>query len=101
VIQQVITCDICGTQKRQTNHWFVAREESGELRITGWNSLHVQSPGTKHLCGETCVHKLISQYLTGLADEGAQSAAVISDSIPAVEAKVIERGDFAKPSLAR
>jgi hypothetical protein len=54
VIRKVITCDICGSQKRQTNHWFVAYEESGELRISGWNSLHLLSPETKHLCGETC-----------------------------------------------
>lgn len=52
LIRQVITCNICGSQKRQTNHWFVAYQETGELRISGWNSLRLLSPGTKHLCGE-------------------------------------------------
>jgi len=72
VIRQVITCDICGSQKHQTNHWFVAYEESGELRMSGWNSLHLLSPETKHLCGEACAHKLISHFLVRLVDVGTQ-----------------------------
>ncbi len=80
MIRQVITCDICGTQKRETNHWFVACEESGELRISGWNSLHLQFPETKHLCGETCAHKLISQFLMRLVDRETQRSADKSDT---------------------
>ena len=80
MIQQVITCDMCGAQKREANHWFIAREESGELCINGWNSPHTLSPGTRHLCGETCVHKLISQDLVRLADCATQS---IDEAAPA------------------
>lgn len=68
MIRQVITCNICGSQKRQTNHWFVAYQETGELRISGWNSLRLLSPETKHLCGEACAHKLISQFLMRSVD---------------------------------
>ena len=74
MIQQVITCDFCGSQKRQTNHWFVAYEESGELRISGWNSHYLLSAGTKHLCGETCAHKLISHFLMRLVVVATQPA---------------------------
>ena len=70
VIREAIRCDICGAQKRQTNHWFVAYEETGELRISGWNSLHLLSAETKHLCGEACAHKLISQFLLRLGEYG-------------------------------
>jgi hypothetical protein len=82
VIRQVITCDICGSQKHQTNHWFVAYEESGELRINGWNSLHLLSSGTKHLCGETCAHKLISHFLMRLVDVGPQQSGQKGDAGP-------------------
>ena len=75
MIRQVITCDICGIQKQQTNHWFVAREESGELRMSGWNSRYLQSPETKHLCGEACAHKLVSHFLMRLVDMATQPAA--------------------------
>ena len=88
MIQQVIRCDICGSQKRQTNHWFIAREESGELRISGWNSLYLQSPETKHLCGETCAHRLISQFLMRLGDVETQPAAEKSETEPAAETEI-------------
>jgi len=41
VIRQAISCDICGSEKKQTNHWFVAYDQSGELRISGWLSRKV------------------------------------------------------------
>ncbi len=98
MIRQVITCDICGTQKRETNHWFVAYEESGELRISGWNSLHLLSPEAKHLCGETCAHKLISHFLMRLVDGGAQRSADKGDTRPTTEEGISVRTDCAKPS---
>ena len=85
VIRQVITCDICGTQKLQTNHWFVAYEESGELRISGWNSLRLLSPETKHLCGETCALKLTSHFLMKLMHVGSQPTAETTGAAPTAE----------------
>jgi hypothetical protein len=63
VIRQAVSCDICATEKRQTNHWFVAYEQSGELRVSGWNSRHRQRPDSKHLCGQTCLHKLVDEFM--------------------------------------
>jgi hypothetical protein len=63
VIRQAITCDICGSEKRQTNHWFVAYEQGGELRMSGWGSRHRLRPGSKHLCGQTCLHKLVDEFM--------------------------------------
>jgi hypothetical protein len=98
VIQQVITCDICGSQKRQANHWFVVREESGELHISGWNSPHLLSPGTKHLCGETCAHKLISQVLMKVVAAEMQRSAIISDNGPGARARIIACTDVGASS---
>jgi hypothetical protein len=63
VIRQAISCDICGAEKRQTNHWFVAYEQAGELRVSGWTSRHRSRPGSKHLCGQTCLHKLVDDFM--------------------------------------
>ncbi len=63
MIRQAISCDVCGSEKRQTNHWFVAFEQGGELRIGGWNSRNRAKPGSKHLCGQTCVHKLVDEFM--------------------------------------
>jgi len=63
VIRQAISCDICGAEKKQTNHWFVGYEQAGELRVSGWNSRLKLRPGTKHLCGQTCLHKLVDEFM--------------------------------------
>jgi hypothetical protein len=63
VIRQAISCDICASEKRQTNHWFVAYEQGGELRVSGWSSRHKLRPGSKHLCGQTCLHKLVDEFI--------------------------------------
>jgi hypothetical protein len=63
VIRQAISCDICGTEKKQTNHWFVAYDQGEELRVSGWNTRNRLRPGFKHLCGQTCVHKLVDDFM--------------------------------------
>jgi hypothetical protein len=80
VIRQAISCDICASEKQQTNHWFVATDQGGELRVAGWNSRNRLRPGTKHLCGQICLHKLVDLFISrtiavrapaGLADDVA------------------------------
>lgn len=66
LIRQAISCDVCGTEKKQSNHWFVAHEHSGELRLSGWNSRNRTRPGSKHLCGQTCLHKLVDDFMARL-----------------------------------
>ncbi len=63
MIRQAISCDICGAEKKQTNHWYVACEQAGEMRLGGWNSRMRQRPGAKHLCGQTCLHKLVDEFM--------------------------------------
>ena len=63
MIRQAISCDICGAEKKQTNHWFVASEQAGELRISGWSSRNRLRSGSKHLCGQTCLHKLVDEFM--------------------------------------
>jgi hypothetical protein len=75
VIRQAISCDICATEKKQTNHWFVAFEQGGELRVSGWNSRNRLRPGMKHLCGQTCLHKLVDEFMARTIAVRAQSGA--------------------------
>lgn len=76
VIRQAISCDICATEKKQTNHWFVAYEQGGELRVSGWHSRNRLRPGSKHLCGQTCLHKLVDEFFAkAIAQRGGASAA--------------------------
>jgi hypothetical protein len=76
VIRQAISCDICGRDKQQTNHWFVAYEQGTELRIGGWSSQARLRTSAKHLCGQTCLHKLVDDFMARtVAMRGASIAA--------------------------
>jgi hypothetical protein len=86
VIRQAISCDICGTEKRQTNHWFVAYEQAGELRVSGWTSRHRLRADSKHLCGQTCLHKLIDEF--------------VAKSIASRAKPIVDESDAGSPALA-
>jgi hypothetical protein len=66
VIRQTISCDICKSEKKQSNHWFVAYEQGAELRLGGWNSRYRTRPGAKHLCGQACVYRLMDDFMARL-----------------------------------
>jgi hypothetical protein len=74
VIRQSISCDVCGTEKKQSNHWFVAHEQAGELRLSGWSSRYRSRAGSKHLCGHTCLHKLVDDFMVRSQASRAQDA---------------------------
>lgn len=96
MIRQAISCDICGAQRRETNHWFIAYEQSGELRVSDWTSQRLYYPGTKHLCGEGCLHRLLGEFLASSAQArtlhtepfAAQSAVASVDISVAAEPRV-------------
>jgi hypothetical protein len=101
LIRQSISCDICASEKKQTNHWFVAHEQSGELRLSGWNSRNRLRPGSKHLCGQTCLHKLVDEFMAraiavrapaGLADEVEAQQVLVTD------ASLTSNAAFEKPT---
>ncbi len=75
MIRQAISCDICGSEKRQTNHWFVAYDQGGELRVAGWSSRNRLRPGSKHLCGQTCLHKLVDEFMAKAISGRSQAGA--------------------------
>jgi len=67
VIRQTISCDICKSEKKHSNHWFVAFEQGAELRLAGWNSRYRTRPGARHLCGQACVYRLMDDFMARLA----------------------------------
>ncbi|MGA7108451.1 MAG: hypothetical protein WBV28_21190 [Terracidiphilus sp.] len=87
MIRQAISCDICGRDKQQTNHWFVVYEHGAELRISGWSSQARMSTKAKHLCGQTCLHKLVDEYMARILAAGA---AALGIAAPGLEVRIPE-----------
>ena len=102
VIRQAISCDICGAEKKQTNHWFVAHENSGELRVSGWSSRNRMRPGSKHLCGQTCLHKLVDDFmardLAARVQRGAAGECDVEELAENVDASLTSASAYAESS---
>jgi hypothetical protein len=75
LIRQAISCDICGTEMQHPTHWFVAYDQGAELRLSGWNSRSRLRAGAKHLCGQTCLHRLVDDFMARTLSARAPSAA--------------------------
>lgn len=63
MIRQAISCDICGTEMLNANHWFVAYDRGPELRIGPWNPRSRLRGSARHLCGHKCLHKLVDDFM--------------------------------------
>lgn len=103
MIRQAISCDICGAEKRQTNHWFVAHTRGGELRVAGWNANGRMRAGAKHLCGQVCLHKLMDEFIAGTISNRAAVASEASDraeSIAATDTSLTSDAAYSSPAHA-
>jgi hypothetical protein len=63
-------CNICGTQKRETNRWWLmSRIETlpgqVELVLQEWNREDADLDIIIHLCGEECASNAQSQFMRG------------------------------------
>jgi hypothetical protein len=103
MIRQAISCDICGAEKKQTNHWFVAYTHAGEFRVSGWSAQRRLRAGTKHLCGQTCLNKLLDEFIARTATARAQAPALDAEADePAVatDTSLASRATSTRPALA-
>lgn len=74
VIRQAISCDICGTEMLNANHWFVAYDCGPELRISAWDPRNRLRASARHLCGHKCLHKLVDDYMARTLITGASAS---------------------------
>lgn len=64
----VVTCDVCGAQKRTENNWFVAWiiPTSGLFNTVTYDAYiayNVHYPNAKDCCGLECATKLFQRFL--------------------------------------
>lgn len=63
---EVYLCDICGRERGEANHWFMADMATSGITLMCWKSgnlSHVDD--ISHLCSEECCHTLLSRFLGG------------------------------------
>jgi hypothetical protein len=68
----VITCDVCGRVKGETNHWFlaIAPIDTSDPRSNGiafgTSAAELEDPRgliRQHICGQECMHKRLSRWI--------------------------------------
>jgi hypothetical protein len=55
-------CEICGTEKRDVNNWFMAEVTSAGVLLSHWHEDRAKVSGTHHFCGEGHSQVFLSRY---------------------------------------
>ncbi len=58
----IFTC-VCGEQKKNTNHWILARVTSNSIQFLPWDWDVARGDDVVILCGEACAAALLSRSL--------------------------------------
>lgn len=63
------TCDVCGAERKETNHWFVVEVTNRGFHLHDWawavRECEIDKQGVKHVCGQACAHKLLDEFMSG------------------------------------
>jgi hypothetical protein len=62
-------CDVCGMQKKETNHWFLILpvfKEGKSFTIAPWDNENATVSSVLHVCGEACVQKKVAELLVSI-----------------------------------
>lgn len=72
--KDTFTCDVCGVERKDANHWFVlsfrndGHVEGVEVGISVliyyWTDKTAKLPNVRHACGQQCVLKHINEFLS-------------------------------------
>ena len=62
---EMFTCDVCQKVRGEANHWFLARiSAKWSLIVSPWAEPLMREEGAMHLCGEACVLRRVSEFLS-------------------------------------
>lgn len=65
-------CEICGTEKRDVNNWFMAEITSMGILLSHWREDRAKSPAIHHFCGEAHSQVFVSRYLAAPQNFGSR-----------------------------
>ena len=63
-----IKCEECNAERGLANHWLELRHAKGAPYFLEWSKA-AEKPGSKHVCGESCAHKILGSHLAALRDK--------------------------------
>lgn len=70
--KEITTCDVCGVQKKETNHWFRADMTNRRFNVLPFNDVANGQLQVSDVCGEACLVKLLNKWLSVFATKAAE-----------------------------
>jgi hypothetical protein len=65
-IHVTCACPNCGKVKGDNNHWFICHMPEGRFSVKPWDDDAIrEEDNIIPLCGDACVIKMLSMYLSG------------------------------------
>ena len=74
MIRQAISCDVCGRDMQESSRWMAAVERGSELRLSVWNPRGRVRVGVRHLCGQTCLYKMLDEFIAHTTTQASNEA---------------------------
>jgi hypothetical protein len=83
-IKTVTTCDVCGTEKKDTNHWWrIGLNASTLWAQPFWDITEKYKVVYRDACGQACAMKLFDRYLSnGTLEESLPPISQINVTLP-------------------
>lgn len=69
---ETYTCDECGKQKQESNHWFKLCFTDGYFQFWTWDAARetnlefeeIDGEEQRHICSESCATKALSKWMS-------------------------------------
>ncbi len=63
------TCDVCGAEKREANHWWLCVVNEDGFQLAPWGSTWYDSKQRpkvtpQHICGQDCATRKLSEFMS-------------------------------------
>lgn len=55
-------CSMCTTERKETNHWFLALIFTDVLHVSNWKPELADRNDVHKLCGDECLGKFVAKY---------------------------------------
>jgi hypothetical protein len=87
MIQVAYSCDVCGTPKKECNHWFISEECKVGIDFHTWDwavregQLENDGPNIlRHLCSQGCCVQVLDGFLSKQKARWQQPVAVTGET---------------------
>jgi hypothetical protein len=69
-------CDVCQRPKGEGNKWLLVAGGDGSFIVYRWDDLIARDSTIRHVCGQSCLFKLLGEFLSSEVQSNLVKGAV-------------------------